>query len=281
MNISELWTALANICKSLLLVFTTANQEYAIKIYTNGSGLSDRAGSGIYIENRGERSSFCHRNPDFSSVFKGELIAIEHGFEAVLNEQDFVDLWIISDSCSSVQHLYNWITVGDKAGVSILQNFTQILESHNVHFQWIPSHVNIFGNEQADLLAKEGCNASPPVSSTLTYSEHQSRVKSEILKEWWTPPSHHWNESKHAGPSFLLKCGRASQTAISRLKSGHIKSLSFCGGRKTFALCIKCKTQQASPDHILNCLGLSREDLFSSSFLILDFLRINDLLGIV
>ncbi|GFX47535.1 hypothetical protein TNCV_3015541 [Trichonephila clavipes] len=45
----------------------------------------------------------------------------------------------------------------------------------------------ITGNGQAGLLAKDGCNASPPISSTLTYSEHQSRVKSEILKEWRTP----------------------------------------------------------------------------------------------
>ncbi|GFX91201.1 RNase H domain-containing protein [Trichonephila clavipes] len=81
--------------------------------------------------------------------------------------------------------------VGDKAGVSILQKLTQISESHDVHFQWIPSHINIFGNEQADILTKEGWNASPPISSTLAYSEHQSRIRSEILKEWRTLPNHH------------------------------------------------------------------------------------------
>ncbi|GFU69398.1 RNase H domain-containing protein [Trichonephila clavipes] len=149
----------------------------------NDSRLSDRAGSGIYNEKRGDRSSFCDRNPDFSSIFKSKLIAIEHGLEAVLNEQDFGDLWTLSDSRSSPQHLYSWITVGDKTGVSILQ------KPHDVHFQWIPSHVNIFGNEQVHLLAKEGCNASPPISSTLTYFEHQSRVKSEILKKWRTHPT--------------------------------------------------------------------------------------------
>ncbi|GFW39425.1 uncharacterized protein TNCV_1834081 [Trichonephila clavipes] len=35
-----------------------------------------------------------------------------------------------------------------------------------------------------------------------------------------------------------------SLTEISRLKSSHIKSLSFCGDRKNFALCTKCKTPQ-------------------------------------
>ncbi|GFY14496.1 RNase H domain-containing protein [Trichonephila clavipes] len=171
--------------------------------------------------------------------------------------------------------------VGDIAGVSILQKLRQASESHDMHFHWIPSPVNIFGNEQADHPSKEGCNASPPISLTLTYSEHQSRVKSEILKDWRTTPNHHWYESKHLGSLFLLKCGKASQIAISRLKSGHIKNLSFCGGRKTFALCTKCKTQHASPDHILNGLGLSREDIFSSPLLLLDFLRVSGLLGLV
>ncbi|GFX29971.1 uncharacterized protein TNCV_2616831 [Trichonephila clavipes] len=44
-------------------------------------------------------------------------------------------------------------------------------------------------NEQADPLADEGYNASPPISSTLTYSEHLSRVKSEILRSGGPRPT--------------------------------------------------------------------------------------------
>ncbi|GFX00626.1 hypothetical protein TNCV_2236331 [Trichonephila clavipes] len=94
------------------------------------------------------------------------------------------------------------------------------LESHDVHLKWTSTHII---NEQVVLLAKEDCNAFPNIFSTLTYSEHQSRAKSEILKEWRSPPNHHQHESKHPGSSFLLKCGIASQTAISRLKSVYIK----------------------------------------------------------
>ncbi|GFV56436.1 putative RNA-directed DNA polymerase from transposon BS [Trichonephila clavipes] len=80
----------------------------AIKIYTDGSRLDDRAGSGIYIENSGQNFYFCHRNPDFSSVFKSELTAIKLGLEAIINESDYGELWILSDSRSSLQHLHNW-----------------------------------------------------------------------------------------------------------------------------------------------------------------------------
>ncbi|GFX96131.1 adhesion G protein-coupled receptor B2 [Trichonephila clavipes] len=74
--------------RRLALEITDGIPSDTIKIYTDCSRLSDQAGSGIYIEKRGERS-FFHHNPDFSIVFKSELIAIEHGLEAVLNEKDF------------------------------------------------------------------------------------------------------------------------------------------------------------------------------------------------
>ncbi|GFU71009.1 RNase H domain-containing protein [Trichonephila clavipes] len=173
----------------------------AIKIYTDGSRLDDRAGSGIYIENSGQNFYFCHRNPDFSSVFKSELTAIKLGLEAIINESDYGELWILSDSRSSLQHLHNWT-------------------------QWIPSHVDIFGNEQADRLARESCSLLTTSSPAITYSEHQSKINRQLSKEWKIPLSHHWYAAREPGSFLDLNCYRASKTAISRLASGHTKSLS-------------------------------------------------------
>ncbi|GFX19280.1 probable RNA-directed DNA polymerase from transposon BS [Trichonephila clavipes] len=224
--------------------------------WSNGSRLDDRAGSGIYIENSGQNFYFCHRNPDFSSVFKSELMAIKLGLEAIINESDYGELWILSDSRSSLQHLHNLT-------------------------QWIPSHVDIFGNEQADRLAREGCSLLTTSSPAITYSEHQSKVNRQLSKEWKIPPSHHWYAAREPGSFLDLNCDRASKTAISRLASGHTKSLSFFEGRKTFKFCSKCKVQQASAEHILDCLGLSREDLYDSPLLVIDFLRVNNLMDLV
>lgn len=116
--------------------------------------LGDHADSGIYIEKPGQNLSLHLRNLDFSPVFKIEFIAIEQGLEAILNECDFGDLWIILDSRNSLQHLNNWITVGDKTSISILLKL--ITNLHDVHMQWIPDHVDIYGNKQEDRLAKEG-----------------------------------------------------------------------------------------------------------------------------
>ncbi|GFV90940.1 probable RNA-directed DNA polymerase from transposon BS [Trichonephila clavipes] len=162
---------------------------------------------------------------------------------------------------------------GDKTSISILHNLKLISKHHDVHFQWIPSHVDIFGNEQADRLAREGCSLLTTSSPAITYSEHQSKVNRQLSKEWKIPPSHHWYAAREPGSFLDLNCDRASKTAISRLASGHTKSLSFFEGRKTFKFCSKCKVQQASAEHILDCLGLSREDLYDSPLLVIDFLR--------
>ncbi|GBN41981.1 hypothetical protein AVEN_33347-1, partial [Araneus ventricosus] len=46
---------------------------------------------------------------------------------------------------------------------------------HDEHFQWIPSHVDIHGNELADNLAKEGSSHLIPSSSEITFLELFSR----------------------------------------------------------------------------------------------------------
>ncbi|GFY07427.1 uncharacterized protein TNCV_5086121 [Trichonephila clavipes] len=92
--------------------------------------------------------------------------------------------------------------------------------------EWIPSHVDIFGNEQADRLAREGCSLLTTSSPAITYSEHQSKVNRQLSKEWKIPPSHHWYAAREPGSFLDLNCDRASKTAISRLASGHTKSLS-------------------------------------------------------
>ncbi|GFW86369.1 uncharacterized protein TNCV_4331531 [Trichonephila clavipes] len=81
--------------------------------------------------------------------------------------------------------------------------------------------------------------------------------------------------------TFTYPFDRASKTAISRLASGHTKSLSFFEGKNTFKFCSKCKVQQFSAEHILDCLGLSREDLYDSPLLVIDFLRVNNLMDLV
>ncbi|GFU91190.1 uncharacterized protein TNCV_4925201 [Trichonephila clavipes] len=74
---------------------------------------------------------------------------------------------------------------------------------------------------------------------------------------------------------------RNDQTAVSRLPSAHLKSMTFESGRKVFQTCSECHLLPASPEHILDCLGLALEDVHASPLLVLDFARVNGLKDLI
>ncbi|GBM53433.1 hypothetical protein AVEN_27340-1 [Araneus ventricosus] len=76
--------------------------------------------------------------------------------------------------------------------MTILNKLKNLSVSYWIHLQWIPSHVNIHGNEIADALAKAGANDASVPSAPLTYLELFSRAKSKNKTIWLIPPVHHW-----------------------------------------------------------------------------------------
>ncbi|UYV80206.1 BOD1L1 [Cordylochernes scorpioides] len=64
-------------------------------------------------------------------------------------------------------------------------------------------------------------------------------------------PNHHWYKPLKQLEE-LQKLNRNQQTALARLRSGHIKTLKFQNGqKKTFNNCLKCNREEASPEHIM------------------------------
>ncbi|GFV90580.1 retrovirus-related Pol polyprotein from transposon TNT 1-94 [Trichonephila clavipes] len=55
-----------------------------------------------------------------------------------------------------MHHLSNWQSVRDNVGVSILTKLKRLSTSHQIHLQWIPSHIDLEENEIVDSLAKAG-----------------------------------------------------------------------------------------------------------------------------
>ncbi|GBM11380.1 hypothetical protein AVEN_59048-1, partial [Araneus ventricosus] len=223
---------------------------------------------GSYIETPRDKYSMKQRNPDFCSVSRSELLAIDMGLETIMRESNFGDLWILTDSCSSIQYLRNWTYIGDKISLSISQKLKLISLQRDVHFQWTPSHIDIHGNELADNLAKEGSSHPIPSSSEITFLELFWRGKAQNKVEWLEPPSHHCYKGRKPGLALSLPCDRQSSTCLSRLASGHLKCLTYSEGNKIYPLCPKSQRHQTSPKHILDCLGLDWEEIYSSPFLL-------------
>ncbi|GBN55456.1 hypothetical protein AVEN_95175-1 [Araneus ventricosus] len=78
-----------------------------------------------------------------------------------------------------------------------------------------------------------------------------------------------------------MRCDRQSSTCLSRLASFRLKCLTYSEGNKICPLCPKFQQHQASPKHILACLGLHWVEIYSSPLLAIDFIKINGFLDLV
>ncbi|GBO13470.1 hypothetical protein AVEN_156865-1 [Araneus ventricosus] len=86
--------------------------------------------------------------------------------------------------------------------------------SYRIHLQWIPSHVNIQGNEIADALAKAGADDASVPSAHLTYLELFSRAKSRNKTIWLIPPVHHWYQGSRRGGVYQLTAADATNQLL-------------------------------------------------------------------
>ncbi|GFX95281.1 RNase H domain-containing protein [Trichonephila clavipes] len=154
-----------------------------------------------------------------SVVFRSELIAIRKGLQCAAQLEDrFQEIWILTDSQASIQHLANWGDIGDQTSLDILSLLHDLSSGHSIHFQWIPSRVGIEGNERADFLARTAAVESVSPRGNLTFSEIS---KLELNRQIKTPPSQAWYFAKCPGDSFTLS-SRPLHSTYSRFLSSQV-----------------------------------------------------------
>ncbi|GBM28437.1 hypothetical protein AVEN_33893-1 [Araneus ventricosus] len=191
------------------------------------------------------------------------------------------DIWIFTDSRISIQFLNNWRNIGDKTGTGVVNNL-RICTSHNdIHLQYILSHVDIFFNDLADELAKEGSAEPLDNRGLLTVRQIFSKVRTDNKRTWRITPIHDWYQQKHLVVALELKGDRKLQTNITRFISGHTRTPSYVHGQKVFPVCLKCNTHQSSPNHLLSCMQLEKRNLFKNPALIRHFLWASGRLDLV
>ncbi|GFW12110.1 uncharacterized protein TNCV_4531751 [Trichonephila clavipes] len=69
--------------------------------------------------------------------------------------------------------------------------------------------------------------------------------------------------AKSPGLSIQCRSSRAHQTALARLRSGHLRSMTFCAGGKVFLY-----QSLLSPAHLLDCWGISLRQLYEEQGLV-------------
>ncbi|GFT30666.1 uncharacterized protein TNCV_77431 [Trichonephila clavipes] len=71
--------------------------------------------------------------------------------------------------------------------------------------------------------------------------------------------------------STYINSNRQEQTILTPFRSDHLRTLTFKDENKVFPSCVRCSACQASLAHILDCTGLSKQDLFEDPLMVLDF----------
>ena len=154
-----------------------------LEIYTDGSKIQSKVGSGYVIKRGNSVRKVPLRVRDHSSVFVAELFAIR---VALLDIKKYRDLSCIiySDSRSALQAIEKLYS--DHPLVQVIQEsvFKYSQQGLFVSFCWVPSHVGIEGNTLADESAKAGCFLSTVALNEITASDFKVFLKDKIVEKW-------------------------------------------------------------------------------------------------
>ena len=216
----------ANQIKQIFLNHIHQCHSNSYHIYTDGSSTAEGSGSGIY-------SDFISRSVKLSTVassFAAEMFAILEALQHLEEGPDESSV-IFTDSRSSIQIL-------DK----ILSNHPIVTQIHSIlsrlitigkqiKFCWVPSHVDILGNEEADRLARTAASAQTVIERpSVPHKDYYPLIRKNLLNEWqaeWTntPESNKlrsFRDTIKPWPSSYQKV-RKYEVILARLRIGHTR----------------------------------------------------------
>ena len=185
--------------------------------YTDGSAeeATRNGGGGIFLTLKdGTHIRQAIPTGKFSTNYKAEADALQTAAETLYANRDAIQTRVVvfSDALSVLQAVQNPQNKDLNSLVSALARLQQATE-HTI-IQWIPSHCNIAGNEEADRLARKG-GQQPQEEQDTSYEEAKTIIKEKQKRRWLQQhPEHNRNDAY-----YLLS--RSEQVCIVRLRTGH------------------------------------------------------------
>lgn len=250
------------------LPFSTAS------IFTDGSKTENGTGSGIFSESLNIKHSL-KLNKD-CSVFQAEIKAVEKAatFLSTITDNDDKDITIYVDSQAAIKALAS-TTIKSKTVKDCLDALDEASSDFNITICWVPGHTNVYGNEQADLLAKMGSNSEINTDLTVLkpFCDFKGHIKTNSYSKWnkrWTDlktcenSRQMWPCTDKNKTKILLNKNISQTSLLTRIITGHCE-LHYYSKRKKkreCSLCRNCEEEEETIEHILcSCPALSMNRL--------------------
>ena len=229
-----------------------------LHIYTDGSKTNQTVGYALYSSNH----SVKYLIPSTPSIYSPELYAIRDAIEyATYQQQQYDCITIFTDSKSSIQGISNPFNRNP-----LVQSIQSAIISSNRVFTlcWVPSHVGIVGNEEAD--GRAGDVAYLPITHHgLPRSDHKNAIKHKIKRAWYSSwESLNGNKLKEILPNVPIKYidsqPRQWSVKLNRLKIGHTRlTHEYLISREERPYCEDCLVPLTIKHLLIECPSFNME----------------------
>ena len=239
-----------------------------VHIYTDGSKVDDLVACAFTVPSINVDKTF--RVCNGSSIYTAELTALLEAVKWILNCDCYAncEFVIFSDSLSVLTSIKNLYSQCRPNLLNNLISHINRLNSNQVRFVWIPSHIGLSGNERADMLAKEALNIDHTNSTDyLECQEIFSYTKLYIINKWQLEYDGdnrgHFYKSICPVVNTSIKYAepyRHKEVQISRLRLGvaNTNQRLFFMKRHANGLCDKCQVKDTIQHILLEC---KKEDI--------------------
>ncbi|GFT90276.1 RNase H domain-containing protein [Trichonephila clavipes] len=203
-------------------VFAYHRSQYSrySAIYTDGSKRADYVGCGVVIED----IMHGYRLDTSCSVFTAEAVAIYRALQLIDSSMPR-KYCIYTDSMSVLEALENYNDRCHPVVCKILDITSRLYsKGFDIVFCWLPSHVGIIGNEQADSAAK---SATTHLPLAVPLSDMKRVIMHHIFNIWQESWSQQLDNKLHSVKPVIgawpVMPMRRTDVKLTRLRIGHTR----------------------------------------------------------
>ena len=183
--------------------FVKENYSNYIRIYTDGSCLYNNSSAAAFCVPELSVTAFHHCSKYSTPLFT-ELFAIFGTLKFIIHHR-LINTVIFTDSLKAIHSIK---FKRDKDYISITLDILSLIFSEKIgHISlcWIPAHIGLDGNEEADAIAKTHANTSNNIDThsiefLCDFSQIGTFIKSLTLSEW----QNHWTSNKSGRELFKI-----------------------------------------------------------------------------